>query len=77
MLQSESFHFDSTDGFSVREGEYPQSRAGNRSRFILDSTNNRTALLESLMPDGVSPAKRAVIERLVTLWLAESRLDVA
>lgn len=76
MLQSESLHFDGTGGFSVGDSEHIL-RSGNRSRFASDSTNGHTALLESLIPEGVSPVKRAVIERLVTLWLADSRLDVA
>lgn len=77
MLQSESLHFDGTGGFSVGDSEHIQFRPGNRSRFASDSINGHTALLESLIPEGVSPVKRAVIERLVTLWLADSRLDVA
>jgi len=37
----------------------------------------RDALLEALIPAGVSPAKQAVIEQLVTLWLSKAKLDVA
>lgn len=39
------------------------------------------ALVESLMPEGVSANKRAVIDRLITIWSARqqaaSKLDIA
>lgn len=34
-------------------------------------------LMQRLVPEDVSPVKRAVIERLVTVWISERRHSVA
>ncbi len=34
-------------------------------------------LMERLLPEDVSPVKRAVVERLVTVWISERRHSVA
>lgn len=36
-----------------------------------------TELLQTLIPPGLSPNKRAIVEQLVTAWLAQSAQDVA
>lgn len=44
---------------------------------VLAEVPDVDALVESLMPKGISPAKQAVIERLIMQWAAKAERDVA
>ncbi|WP_421655593.1 hypothetical protein [Leptothermofonsia sp. ETS-13] len=77
MRQLNSIHSESMGRYPVDGGEYAQSQVTSQSQSFTSAVQKRTDLLEFLMPEGVSPAKQAIIERLVTLWLADSKLDVA
>ncbi len=53
--------------------------SSSQSRVLAENSNaaNVDALVESLMPKGLSPNKQAVIEQLIMMWVAKSELDVA
>lgn len=44
---------------------------------VLSEPADLDALMESLMPKDISASKKAVIERLITMWATKSELDVA
>ncbi|WP_146141314.1 hypothetical protein [Stenomitos frigidus] len=48
----------------------------NQSRFLAVSSDT-DALVESLMPQGLSPNKEAIVKRLIEMWVAKAELDVA
>jgi hypothetical protein len=75
MLQPE-FYTTPTQSLSRPQSEVKplqQSRkvSGHPGR---GSTNS---LVEALIPEKISPAKRAVIEQLVSLWLSQPKTDIA
>ena len=57
----------------------PEVRVSQQGKKIAGLSGNvgTSQLIESLIPEGVSPAKRAVLERLVTLWLTNPKPDMA
>ncbi|MBW4471831.1 MAG: hypothetical protein KME45_15675 [Stenomitos rutilans HA7619-LM2] len=75
MLRPEHRQFDSLDRLTAPSdrGTLP---SGRQTR-LLDEASDVEALMKSLMPEGISPAKQAVIERLIEMWVAKSELDVA
>lgn len=76
MFRPDPLHPETFSRIPVRSS-YPSNRQGNPSRFLADQPSQIDELIDSLMPEGVSPNKRAVIEQLVTLWQAKSTLDIA
>lgn len=75
MLQPEPLHLENLIRL-VNPSEIVAQRPG-RQNSVLAEAQGGDSLLESLIPEGVSPAKRAIIERLIALWVADSKLDVA
>ncbi|MBW4692567.1 MAG: hypothetical protein KME27_12460 [Lyngbya sp. HA4199-MV5] len=75
MLRPEHRQFDSLDRFTA-PSERGTLQADRQTRLV-EEASDVEALMESLMPKGVSPAKQAVIERLIEMWVAKSELDVA
>jgi hypothetical protein len=75
MLQPEPLHLENLTRPSPRF-EAVNHKSVRQSK-TLGEVQGMNLLAESLIPEGVSPAKRAVIERLITLWLNDSKLDVA
>lgn len=74
MLQP---NYDRPDDFVWQSASgYSAASVSKQARATLDPSE-RDALLEALVPAGVSAAKRAVIERLITLSLTNQKLDVA
>ncbi len=57
----------------------PEVRSSQQGKKVasLASPLGASQITESLMPEGVSPAKRAVIERLITLWVTNPKADIA
>lgn len=75
MLRPEHRQFDSFDRLTT-----PSDRGtlqASRPSRLLDEASEVEALMESLMPKDISPAKQAVIERLIEMWVAKAELDVA
>ncbi len=77
MIQLNSPYSGSTGRYLVEGGEYTQSLGSNQGRSSMSPNQKQAELLRSLMPEGISPAKQAIIERLVALWVADSKVDVA
>ncbi len=75
MLQPEPLQLESLTQSSSRYEAVNHKTV--RQNKILGEAQGMNMLAESLIPEGVSPAKRAVIERLIALWLDDSKLDVA
>ncbi len=75
MLQPDPLHLESLTRV-LNRSEVISHKPGKRTT-VLAEAQGIDSLFESLIPEGVSPAKRTVIERLITLWLTESKLDVA
>ncbi|UBF28979.1 hypothetical protein K9N68_14730 [Kovacikia minuta CCNUW1] len=75
MLQPEPLHVENLTRLLNRSEVYPHKPVKHNS--VLAEAQGADSFIESLIPEGVSPAKRAVIERLITLWLANAKLDVA
>jgi hypothetical protein len=75
MLQPEPLPLEATRLMVSR----PEVRVSHQGKKIagLPGHLGTSQIVESLMPDGVSPAKRAVIERLVTLWATNPKPDMA
>ncbi len=77
MLQPNSLYASHPVNATAGSGQSPQAWFSSQTINSEDLSGKREALLQSLMLDDLSPAKRAVIERLVTLWLSNQRLDAA
>jgi hypothetical protein len=75
MLQPEPFYTESLTRL-LNRSEATSQKPGKQNP-VLAEAQKIDYLLENLVPENVSPAKKAVIERLITLWVADSRLDVA
>jgi hypothetical protein len=75
MLQPEPFYIESLTRLLNRSDVAPQKSG--KQNPVLAEAQKIDHLLESLIPEDVSPAKKAVIERLIALWVADSKLDVA
>jgi hypothetical protein len=75
MLQPEPFYIESLTRL-LNRSEVTSQKSGKQNQ-VLAEAQKIDYLLENLIPENVSPAKKAVIERLITLWVADSRLDVA
>lgn len=75
MLRPEHRQFDSLDRLTA-PSDRGTLQAG-RPTHLLNEASEVEALMESLMPKGISPAKQAVIERLIEMWVAKSEFDVA
>lgn len=75
MLRPEHRQFDSHDRLTTH-ADPATLHADKQTRLVADASDTQ-ALMESLMPKGISPAKQAVIERLIEMWAAKSELDVA
>ncbi|XGV99138.1 MAG: hypothetical protein ACAF41_09390 [Leptolyngbya sp. BL-A-14] len=75
MLRPEHRQFDSLDRLSVHS-DRETIQPARQSRLVAEASDTE-ALMESLMPKGISPAKQAIIERLIEMWVAKSELDVA
>lgn len=77
MLQPNSLYASNPASGMAGGGQSLQAWFSSQTTNSEDVSGKREALLQSLMLDDLSPAKRAVIERLVTLWLSNQRLDAA
>ena len=47
------------------------------SRLQVETASQIDALVESLMPEGLSANKQAVIEQLIAVWHAKAERDIA
>ncbi len=75
MLQPESLPSDVLNRIAHCSG-YASVQASKQKQVPVEPSVADVAFIETLIPKGVSPAKRAVIERLATLWLTGNELDV-
>ncbi|MBD2021759.1 hypothetical protein H6F43_16385 [Leptolyngbya sp. FACHB-36] len=46
-----------------------------RSTHRIASSSDVDALIKSLVPDNLTPNKRAVIEQMITVWLAKVQVN--
>ena len=78
MLRPEPRQLDSLNRLAVHtdRSTMPAGNQVNQSRFVAESSDT-AALVESLMPKGISASKQAIIERLIEMWVAKAELDVA
>jgi hypothetical protein len=77
-------HPDRLQSDSLNRASSPTNRAslqpGKQSRSLVEGRVESAevdALMASLVPQGTSPAKQAIIERLVTLWVAKVEQGIA
>ena len=77
MLRPEPRQLDSLNRLAAHSDRSmtPSGTQGNQSRFLTESSDT-AALIESLMPQGISSSKQAVIERLIEMWVAKAELDI-
>lgn len=75
MLRPEHFPSDSLNHLSAHSDR--NTAPSGRQRRVLAEAPDVDALVASLMPQGVSPAKQAVIERLIMKWVSNAERDVA
>jgi len=76
MLQPEFLHSENL----AHLAHYATDRAtaqSVKSAAVAVEPAERDALLEALIPVGISPAKQAVVEQLISLWRSKAKLDVA
>jgi hypothetical protein len=77
-------HPDRLQSDTLNRASSPTNRAslqpGKQSRSLAEAYAEPLevdALMASLVPQGTSPAKQAIIERLITLWVAKVEQGVA
>jgi hypothetical protein len=76
MLQSNSIQSHSSAWVPFASLYEPPALQKETSEQLVEQSEVE-GLMERLVPDDVSPVKRAVIERLVTGWLLERRHTLA
>jgi hypothetical protein len=78
MLRPEPRQIDSLNRLAAHaeRSPIPAANQSNQGHFAAESSDT-SALVESLMPKGISSSKQAVIERLIEMWVAKAELDVA
>lgn len=78
MLRPEHRQLDSLNRLPAHaeRNTKPSGNQVDQNRFSAEPSDT-AALVESLMPQGISSSKQAVIERLIEMWVAKAELDVA
>ncbi|MGI0488007.1 hypothetical protein ACN4EK_21420 [Pantanalinema rosaneae CENA516] len=70
MFQPKRLQPHPLDWSSHRYSSSPVQEPPQRSQVVANSANvHRDALINSLVPEGLSPNKRAIVEHLITTWL--------
>lgn len=72
MLQPESLHLQGLAWLSHITSPQAVSKTASRRESQVNSMTVDT-LMKQLVPADISPNKRAIAERLITLWLEQAR----
>jgi hypothetical protein len=75
MLQPDSLQSEPLNWLTTYNTT-PQVKVHQQKPSLVDSSGF-DPVLEALIPQGISPTKRAIIERLITLWVEKSEKSVA